>query len=98
MLTYYPVVLPAQKTSDPIQNDGKTVILMALFIATALAIRLAFMVLAVDMALLALVLRMAFMPVAILMVFMPLAPVDGQDISMERFIRVAATLLPIKTY
>src|SRR6266511_292881 len=112
MLIYYRAVLPAQKTWDPIQNNGKTVILMALFIAmalvvmafTPLAIRMAFTPIAVRMALMPLGVILAFVAIAVRMAFgvpearmafMALA-IHGQDISMERFIQVVATLLPIK--
>src|SRR6266536_2844787 len=130
MLIYYLAVQPEQRISDPIQNDGETVILMALFIAMALAWHGAFMALAVRMAFVAMVqlaftamgvrmvfmavacmafmalavrmafwareVRMAFVVLAVRMAVMPPAP-HGQDISVERFIRVAATLLPIKS-
>jgi len=44
----------------------------------------------------AMAVRMAFLALAVRMAFMALA-IHGQDISMERFIPVVATLLPIKS-
>src|SRR6266542_905050 len=111
-LIYYPAVLPAQRISDIRQKNGETVILMALLVALAPAIRLAFTPLVIHGAFTELVVSMAFTPMVVhmafavlaYMAFMPLAvqlafgalAVHGQGISLERFIPAVATLLLIK--
>src|SRR6266542_909824 len=62
----------------------------------AMAIRMAFMAIAVQLAFVVVAVRMALSALAIRLAFMAPA-LDGQDISLERFIPVVATLLPIKS-
>src|SRR6266536_1762920 len=97
MLIYYLAVQPEQRISDLTRNDGETVILMVpLFAMALLAVGMAFMALAVTLAFMAMAVHMAFLAKAIRLALWAVA-IRGQDISLERFIRVAAILLPIKS-